>query len=266
MMESQQLKEILQFSRNTIEQAGSIAMKYFRAPVAVDNKSDDFSFDPVTEADREIESFVRDKITKSYPGHTIVGEEHGISMGSDDIKWFIDPIDGTRAFISGVPIWGILLGLMTGEDCQVGIMHQPYLRETYTGSVLGSFASKGDTTQQVFTSKTTDLNKAILYCTHPDIFPSDEDFTAFKKVAGVCRMMRYGGDCYSYCLLANGFIDLVIEADLKAHDIIPLIPIVESAGGIVTDWSGGSAVYGGSIIAAANESLHEKVLAVIEAG
>lgn len=260
MLDKQELDDMLAFAQATIEAAGPIALKYFRMPLAVENKAGKSAFDPVTRADREIEAFIRDRISNAYPGHGIIGEETGTSEGEDRIKWLIDPIDGTRAYISGVPMWGILLGLMDGDSCSFGLMHQPYLQETYSGSFNGAFISKGETLQPLATRVTGKLKDAILYCTHPDMFQTGKDFTRFKAIANRCRLMRYGGDCYSYCLLAQGCIDLVIEADLKPYDIMPLIPIIEAAGGVVTDWQGNSAVNGGKVIAAANSVLHEKVL------
>lgn len=260
MLDRQELQDILEFARTTIEAAGPIALKYFRMPLSVENKAATSGFDPVTRADREIEAFIRDRISNAYPGHTIVAEETGTSEGDDSIKWFIDPIDGTRAYISGVPMWGILLGFMEGDSCRFGLMHQPYLQETYTGSITGAFINKGEVTQPLATREIRDLADAILYCTHPDVFSANEDFTKFKAIAERCRLMRYGGDCYSYCLLAQGCIDLVIEADLQAYDIVPLIPIIEAAGGVVTDWEGNRPVNGGKVVASANSVLHEKVL------
>lgn len=260
MMDSQELQDMQEFARATVEAAGPVALKYFRMPVTVENKAGMTGFDPVTRADREIEAFIRDRIGNRYPGHTIVGEETGTSEGLDSVTWYIDPIDGTRAYISGVPMWGILLGLMDGGSFCFGLMHQPYLRETYSGGVNGAFMSRDDTIQPLITRGTADLADAILYCTHPAMFTSAADFSSFKTIADRCRLMRYGGDCYSYCLLAQGCIDLVIEADLQAYDIVPLIPIIESAGGVVTDWQGRTAVNGGKVIASANPVLHEQVL------
>ena len=263
MLDEQELNDMLDFARATIEAAGDIALKYFRVPVAVEDKAGTSRFDPVTRADREVEAFIRERINSTYPGHTIIGEEAGISLGTSGIKWLIDPIDGTRAYISGVPMWGILLGLMEGAECRLGLMHQPFLQETFSGSINGAFIHRGGTTQRMAARATGELADAILYCTHPDVFPAEEDFVKFKLIADQCRLMRYGGDCYSYCLLAQGCIDLVIEADLKPYDIVPLIPIIEAGGGVVTDWRGKPAVNGGHVVAAANSVLHEKVLRLL---
>lgn len=260
MLDKQELQDMLAFARATIEAAGSIALKYFRMPLVIENKAGGDAFDPVTQADREIEAFIRDRISEAYPGHGIVGEEAGSVQGQDGINWLIDPIDGTRAFISGVPMWGILLGLMDGDNCRFGLMHQPYLQETYYGSPGGAFVEKGELLQPLATRDTAKLEDAILYCTHPDVYRTGEDFSRFKTIADRCRLMRYGGDCYSYCLVALGCIDLVIEADLEAYDIVPLIPVIEAAGGVISDWQGNPAVNGGRVIAAANSVLHAKVL------
>ena len=263
MTDTGELQDMLAFARQTIVAAGPIALQYFRVPLTVENKAGSNRFDPVTRADREIEAYIRDQINAVYPGHAVVGEEAGYRPGRDRYKWFIDPIDGTKAYISGMPLWGILLGLMEGDTCCFGLMHQPCLQETYVGSAQGACLYKGAITRKITTSKTVELADAILYCTHPAMFQSSEDLQLFQQVAGHCKLMRYGGDCYAYCMLAHGFIDLVMEAELKPHDIMPLIPIIEGAGGKVTDWQGNSAINGGKVIASANALLHDQVLKLL---
>ena len=263
MAEKGELQDMLAFARQTIAAAGAIALQYFRVPLNVENKAGGGHFDPVTRADREIEAYIRDRITTAYPGHAIVGEEAGLRTGRDNYCWFIDPIDGTKAYISGMPLWGILLGLMEGDACRFGLVHQPYMQELYIGSALGAYLYQGASTHTMTTRDKVELPDAILYCTHPAMFQSDGDLRLFQQVAARCKLMRYGGDCYSYCLLALGYIDLVMEADLKPHDIVPLIPIIEAAGGKVTDWQGNSAINGGKIIASANSLLHEQVLKLL---
>jgi len=262
-MTNAQAQEFMDFARDVIEDAGSIACKYFRTPIKVDEKGTGTEFDPVTVADREIEEFIRDRISSRYPEHAIRGEEAGDHRGNSTYRWFIDPIDGTRSFISGSPLWGILLGLMQGDDCLLGLMHQPYIKETFTGSGAGAFLIQGANIRPIATRNIRNLGEATIYSTHPSMFGA-EDFKRFLKVADQCRLMRYGGDCYSYCLLASGFIDLVIEGGLAPYDIIPLIPIIEAAGGIVTDWSGGPALSGGNIIAAATSELHELAVSILK--
>lgn len=263
MADKGELQDMLAFARQTIATAGAIALRYFRVPLNVENKAGGGRFDPVTRADREIEAYIRDRISTAYPEHAIVGEEAGLRTGRDNYRWFIDPIDGTKAYISGMPMWGILLGLMEGDACRFGLMHQPYMQELFVGSAQGAYLYKGADTHTMRTRDTVELRNAIIYCTHPAMFQSDGDLRLFQKVAERCKLMRYGGDCYSYCLLALGFIDLVMEADLKPHDIVPLIPIIEAAGGKVTDWQGNSAINGGKIIVSANALLHGQVLKLL---
>ena len=160
-------------------------------------------------------------------------------------------------------MWGVLLGVMKGDSCLLGLMHQPYLHETFSGSNKEAFFERGSQRRPINTGVTADLGEAVLYCTHPAMFDNKQDYLRFMAVAEQSRLMRYGGDCYSYCMLACGFVDLVIEAGLAPYDIIPLIPIIEGAGGIVTAWDGGSAIQGGNIIAAANADLHRQAISIL---
>ena len=257
--------ELLEFARGVVEDAGEIACKYFRKPIPIDSKGNGSDFDPVTAADREIEAFIRGRIMSAYPDHSILGEEEDDHDGTSDYRWVIDPIDGTRAFISGSPMWGILLGLTCKDECILGVMHQPYMKETFIGSSAGAFfLNQGPDQRPITTRATRQLSEATVYCTHPSMFNSQEDYARFIRVAENCRLMRYGGDCYSYCLLASGCIDLVIEHLSGPYDIVPLIPIIDAAGGMVTDWQGGGAQAGGRIIAAANPEVHEQALSILK--
>lgn len=255
------VREAIEFATTTLRGAGRIALEHFRQPLDVVDKGGNGLFDPVTVADREIERFIRDALRNRFPDHGIVGEEHGSIAGNSRFSWIIDPIDGTRAFISGVPAWGILLGLREFDRCVAGVMHQPYLDETFVGTPDGAWLERAGERRALRSRQESRLGDAILYCTHPSIFPTAAELAAFEQVAARCRLMRYGGDCYSYCLLALGQIDLVIEGGLQAYDIQPLIPIIEAAGGVVSNRDGGSAADGGFVVAAANRALHAEVLA-----
>lgn len=256
--------ELQRFAVEVVSDAGAIALKYFRTAMPVINKSATSRYDPVTQADREVERLIRRRIDAAYPAHGIVGEEEASRTGDGVHQWIIDPIDGTRAFISGIPLWGILLGLQIRNECILGVLHQPFLGETFTGILDGKATFENATgLQTISTRKVTELSDAILYCTHPSIFEHQNDLDRFLRVAGHCRMMRYGGDCYLYGLLACGHIDLVIEGGLAAYDIIPLIPIIEAAGGVVSNWEGGSAISGGRIVAAATPELHQAALSLL---
>lgn len=262
-MDQTQEQEFLEFAGEIILQAGGIAAGYFRRPLPVDSKDGGAGFDPVTAADREIEAFIRGKISARYPDHAILGEEQAERSGTSGYRWVIDPIDGTRSFISGSPLWGILLGLMHGDDCLLGLMHQPYLQETFGGSSTGAFLQRGSERRPIATRGTGDLRDATLYCTHPSMFAEKQDYLRFMEVADRCRMMRYGGDCYAYCLLASGYVDLVIEHVGGPYDIVPLIPIITAAGGIITDWQGGPAIAGAKVLAAGNPTLHEQARSLL---
>jgi histidinol phosphatase-like enzyme (inositol monophosphatase family) len=253
----------MRFAQELVQQAGLIALQHFRQPLDVANKLGDGRFDPVTVADREVERFLSEGIRARYPDHGIVGEEHGTLAGASPWSWIIDPIDGTRAFISGVPAWGTLLGLRHGERCVAGLMHQPYLEESFLGTPQGAWLLRRGEQRALRTRATAALKDAILYCTHPSIFPDAAELADFERVAAHTRLMRYGGDCYSYCLLALGQIDLVIEGGLQAYDIQPLIPIIEAAGGVVSGRHGEDASGGGFVVAAANAALHREALSLL---
>ncbi len=258
--DEKQIRAFLGSAISIAEDAGPIALRYFRQPLEIENKREGAGFDPVTRADREVEASIRRELARLYPDHGIVGEEEEAVETDSPYCWVIDPIDGTRAFMSGVPAWGILLGLKHGEECIAGVMHQPYLGETFFGAAGRAGMRRAGKEVELRTSQTRELASAVTYCTHPSMFPAPKDLERFERVASASRMMRYGGDCYSYCLLAHGLVDLVVEGELQPYDIVPLIPIIEGAGGVVTNWQGESATSGGLIVAAANPELHAQAL------
>lgn len=236
------------------------SLEWYRRLERVDNKSVD-GFDPVTEADRAVESDLRRRLSQRFPGHAILGEEYGLS-GSGRYRWIIDPIDGTRAFITGQPMWGTLLGLQDDGRPVAGWMHLPVLDETYVGHRRCRLRTAVSTTT-VTVSSTKDLADAIVMCTHPTMFAPGPEADGFAAVAAEAKMVRYSGDCLNYGLLAMGLVDLVIDNELADYDIVPLIPIVESSGGIVTDLDGRAPLDGGFVVAAATAELHAAALAVL---
>ncbi|MCK4535679.1 MAG: inositol monophosphatase family protein [Desulfuromonadales bacterium] len=259
----EQLPEIVASCREVLIDAGQIALRHFRQDLEVDNKLAGDGFDPVTRADREVESFLRSRLTEAFPSYGVIGEEEGITRGLSDLNWVIDPIDGTKAFISGLPTWGMLLGLMQGRQVLAGLMYQPFTGELFVGSAAGAWLYHNEQGHALATRSDASLQDAILYCTHESMFANPANLAAFRRVAERVRLQRFGGDCYAYCMLALGRIDLVIEDTLQPYDIIPLIPIIEAAGGVVTDAQGGSAVDGGFVVAAANKELHRQALEII---
>ncbi len=259
MPDQEHIQDYLDFAIGLTAEAGRIALHYFRQPIQVSNKASGALFDPVTAADKEIEAYIRSRIGERYPQHSIIGEEGEDRIGADSLSWFIDPIDGTRGFVAGSPMWGTLIGLVDGEKCLVGLMHQPFVGETYIGSAAGAWLINAQGRRRIQTSEKDRLSDAVLACTHLSMFAQGER-DAFARVADACRFSRFGTDCYGYALLAHGLVDIVVEAGLAAYDIVAMIPIVEAAGGIITDWQGGPAHQGGRIVAAANSALHEQAL------
>lgn len=252
----------LAFATRLAETAGAITRRYFRSDLTVDNKRTDGKFDPVTAADREAETAIRRLIADTYPGHGLHGEEHGLEKASSPFTWVIDPIDGTRSFIAGVPLWGTLIALNDGARPVIGLMDQPYIGEMFVGWPGGAELRTRDGARPLKTKTTARLEDALLGCTDPAMFAGKEQ-TAFQTLEQRCRFRRYGGDCYFYGLLAAGFFDLIVESGLHAYDIQALMPIIEGAGGIVTGWNGGDPQQGGQIIAAANAGLHAQALDVL---
>jgi myo-inositol-1(or 4)-monophosphatase len=252
---------------------GAQILPYFRKPMAIDNKDQSAgrnSFDPVTAADRNAEKAMRKHLALAHPDHGIIGEEFADRDGGGRYSWILDPIDGTRAFIMGYPLWGTLIGLAERDHMLLGMMDQPYTRERFWAVGAGDAAGKGASfrgpdgkVKKIRTRACASLGDAILACTTMEMFKSPHERVAFMEVSSRVRMTRFGGDCYAYCLLAMGQIDLVIEASLKSVDIAPLVPIIEAAGGVVTNWAGGSAMHGGRVVAAGDRRLHALALKVL---
>ena len=226
--------------------------------MTADNKAAGEGFDPVTEADRAVEARIRERIEKRYPDHGITGEEFDAKTGASAWSWILDPIDGTRSFIVGLPTWGCLLGLLRDGEPVLGFMHQPLLGETFSGDGEGAWIDRGAGRRSIRVRTDARLGEAILAATHPSMF-RDAAVARFEALAARVRMTRYGGDCYNYCLLAHGLLDLVVEDGMKPHDILPLVPIVRGAGGLVTDLQGATPS-GGMVVAAASQALHLEAL------
>lgn len=245
-------------------EAGAIAREHFRSPMRVEDKLDGAGFDPVTEADRGIETFLRDTLGAAFPDHQIVGEEQG-TTGDGPVSWVIDPIDGTRSFISGMPTWGTLIGLVIDGRPVAGIMHQPVTAETWTADpARGARYLHAATQRAVTTRASARLEDAIVYSTHPSMLRSTGALPAYERLIAQARLNRWGGDCYAFAQLAHGCIDLIVEGDLQPYDIVPLIPIIEAAGGIVTDRHGDSPINGSDlVIAAANRHLHSQAVSIL---
>ncbi|MBX3489112.1 histidinol-phosphatase [Parvibaculum sp.] len=263
MLSPQDIDELAHFALELGEAAAAVTLPHFRSGLSVDNKRGRFAFDPVTAADRDAEAAIRKLIGERYPDHGVLGEEHGNHDGTSGLTWVIDPIDGTRSFISGVPLWGTLIALNDGARPVIGLMEQPYIGEKFLGRPGGSELIGPKGTTPLKTSACTKLEDALLGNTDPGMFRVDAEKAAFRELTSKVKLRRFGGDCYFYCLLAAGTLDLVVESSLEPYDIQALIPIIENAGGVVTSWSGGDAQRGGQVVAAANTELHAAALKIL---
>jgi histidinol-phosphate phosphatase HisN, inositol monophosphatase family len=244
--------------------AAAETLPRFRAAVTVDNKHLE-GFDPVTEADRAAERAIRALIKAEYPDHGIFGEEYGTEGGDRDLVWVIDPIDGTRAFIAGLPSWGTLIGLYERGRAVMGMMDQPFTGERYLAGPSGSFLRHAGKTVELRTRKGVAIEDAVLMTTSPFLYASDVA-APYRALESRVRLARYGFDCYAFAMLAAGHIDICVESGLKPYDIAGLISPIEQAGGVVSDWQGGRPEQGGNILAAATPELHAAALDILNSG
>ncbi len=253
-----------EFLNELAETAAVETLPRFRQAHEIANKLE-AGFDPVTEADKAAERAIRRMIEERYPGHAVVGEEFGRTGGDSPYEWVIDPIDGTRAFISGLPLWGTLVGLKQDGRAIAGLMSQPFTGETFIADGGGSWYGGPGGPRRLATRATTRLADATMCTTTPALF-SGERRAAYDRIEGMVRLARYGTDCYAYCMLAAGHIDLVVEIGLQPYDIVALVPIIEQAGGVITTVDGGRPEKAGYIVAAANAELHAAALEVLAGG
>jgi histidinol phosphatase-like enzyme (inositol monophosphatase family) len=255
-------KALLDTAHALADRSGKAILPYFRRQIQIDNKAAS-GFDPVTAADRAAEQAICKLLAERHPDHAVLGEEFGAQERHSPYTWIIDPIDGTKAFITGMPLWGTLVGLTYEGRAILGVMDQPFTGErVWAGPDAAFWRLPGGRARRIETRACRRLDQAILATTSPDLFSRPER-AAFERVKAGARLTRFGGDCYSYCLLAAGHIDLVIEAGLKPYDIVALIPIIERAGGRVTTWDGGRPENGGRILAAGDPKLHSAVLKLL---
>ena len=254
--------EFASFVNDLATKSGQVILPFFRTSLSAEDKSRGGVFDPVTEADRAGELAMRSMITTMFPSHGIVGEEFGSEKADSEFVWVLDPIDGTRAFMAGLPLWGTLIGLMRNGAPAYGLMHQPFIGERFfgDGGSAGYVGPHGE--RRLTTRRCRTLADAVMSTTSPRLF-GDEAMAGYERVEASVKLTRYGYDCYAYCMLAAGHLDLVVESGLKSYDIVPLIPIIEGAGGIVTSWDGGPATEGGSILACGDKRLHAELVALL---
>ncbi len=242
--------------------SGETILPFFRTALAVENKLSR-GFDPVTAADRAAENAMRSLIRETFPEHGILGEEYGAEHTDAEYVWVLDPIDGTKSFISGMIAWGTLIGLMRFGEPVYGMMHQPFTRERFTGDSGAAHYRGPGGPRDLRVRKCEALSDAVLFTTSP-LLMNAADRASFGKVETKAKLSRYGGDCYAYCMLAAGQIDLVIETEIKPHDIVALIPIILGAGGVITTWEGGPPQAGGRIIAAGDTRTHAAAMELLK--
>lgn len=255
---------LLTFAHELADASGKAILPHFRKRLTVDNKAADGGYDPVTAADRAAERVVRKLVKAQFPEHGFEGEEYGDDALDRPWRWVVDPIDGTRAFVLGLPVWGTLIGLTHQGEPKLGLMDQPFTRERFWASTRGAFwRDASERRRKLEVRSAPRLADAMMTTTHPDLFAAGAEREGFEAIKSRVRACRYGGDCYTYCLLAAGHIDLIVEAGLKPYDVTALVPIVEQAGGIITTWTGEPASRGGRIIAAGDKRLHAEALKIL---
>ncbi len=242
--------------------AGEITRGYFRRAIEIERKDDQ---SPVTIADREAEAAMRALIAESYPDHGVVGEEHGTLRAEAEYVWVLDPIDGTKRFISGHVQFGTLIALLREGAPVLGVIDMPAMGERWIGAAgRPTTHTDRDGTQPARVRPCAELNEATLFSTTPHMFPG-ADFAAFERVRVQTREPMYGGECYAYGLLTLGFVDLVIEATMGTYDYLPLVAVVEGAGGTITDWAGRPLGLGsdGRVLAAGDGRAHAAAMALL---
>lgn len=255
-------QDLLRVAEALADAARAAVLPYFRADdLTADNKLSD-GFDPVTEGDRAAERAMRDILAQRRPQDAILGEEYGHTAGESGLTWVLDPIDGTRAFLSGAPTWGVLIAVGEDNGPRLGIIDQPYIGERFIGGFGVARVDGPHGARRLKTRAPRDLADAILFTTFPEVGTPEEGL-AFRTLSERVKLTRYGLDCYAYGLVASGHIDLVVEAGLQAYDIQGPMAVIEAAGGIVTNWQGGPVHQGGRVVAAANPQVHAAALEIL---
>lgn len=255
-------QHLTDFALALAQASADAILPYFRQNTPVDAKPH-HSFDPVTEGDRAGERAIRALIEEHFPDHGIHGEEYGVKQARSPFNWVLDPVDGTRSFICGLPTWATLIGLTYEGKPVVGVMNQPFVGETFYGNPEGAWSKHRNSTRKLAARRCEDLALATAGTVAPEIYRNEADRRGLANLTSKVRLMRYGGDAYFYCLLAAGQMDIAMDAGLQTYDIAALIPIVEGAGGAVGTWTGTNPVDGGNIICAGSKTLLDSAIAAM---
>ena len=256
-------EKLIAFAGRLADASGAVIRPFFRQRIAVAHKPGMRVFDPVTEADKGGERAIRAIIERDRPDDGILGEEYGEKPGKNGLRWVLDPVDGTRAFITGRHEWGSLIALEENEVPVLGILDQPVLGERYLAVNGRSVLLEGETRTPLKVRECPRLEDAILCATDPSAYFSPEQQAAFGRVRAQARMTRFGGDCYLFAAMALGFVDIIIEAGFNRWDVAALIPLVEGAGGVITNWQGGSCADGQQILASGDRRVHDAALKLL---
>lgn len=255
---------LIHFANRLADASGAVIRPFFRQPIDVTHKPGQHHFDPVTEADRGAERAIRAIIDRERPDDAILGEEYGQKAGTSGWRWVLDPVDGTRAFITGRHEWGSLIALEKDDVPVLGILDQPVLGERFIGVNGRSHLVQGDARTPLHVRPCAALGDAILCATDPSAYMTDAQQAGFARVKAACRMTRYHGDCYIFAMLAMGFIDVIVEGAFRQWDVAALIPLVQGAGGIITNWQGEPWRDGDALIASGDATIHEAAVKLLQ--
>ncbi|MEM9045287.1 MAG: histidinol-phosphatase [Pseudomonadota bacterium] len=264
-MTDEEIDALAALANRMADRAGAAALKHFRtARLTTENKAGEAGFDPVTAGDREAEAAMRELLSEERPDDGVFGEEHGQVTGTSGLTWVLDPIDGTRAFITGLPSWGVLIALDDGAKGKLGVIDQPFTKERFIGVVgKGAAFFRDGSGEHPVTTRTCDsLSEATLLTTDPYLFNQTE-LAAFEDIRTLAKLTRFGLDCYGYAMVAMGHADLVVETDLAAYDIAAPAALVQAAGGIATDWQGRDCRWGGRALVAGDPRVHAEALEIL---
>lgn len=255
-------KQLTNFALTLAEASGTAILPFFRQNTSIEVKPH-HSWDPVTEGDKAGERAIRQLIETHFPDHGINGEEYGRKEARSPFTWVLDPIDGTRAFVCGMPTWTTLIGLTYEGKPRLGIMNQPFVGELFLGNPQGAWNIRSGERTPITVRSCEQLANATAGTTAPELYRTAEDAAGFQRLRSTVKMMRYGGDAYFYSLLAAGQLDIAMDSGLQAYDIAALIPIVEGAGGVVGSWSGSIVSEGGNVVCATSPALLAEAIAAM---
>ncbi|MEW5424266.1 histidinol-phosphatase [Amorphus sp. 3PC139-8] len=255
------LQQAVDLMHRLADAAGAAVLPHFRQVETVESKGET-DFDPVTVADRGAETVMRALIEEVFPEDGIIGEEHGIVRAEAERVWVLDPIDGTRAFITGLPIWGTLIAILERGTPVAGMMAQPFVGERFWVDGGAAYWAHGEERRELSTRPCPELSEATLFVTSPHMFKGARK-AGFERLADAVKTVRYGTDCYGYAMVAAGQGDIVAEADVQLYDVAPFVPMLAAAGGSLTAWNGGPAASDGTALAVGDPTLHEAAKALL---